>query len=183
MKWNQPAMLALAASLAVAAVPAESQEKSAKASEDKAASADKAQEARSATGSPILEPGAGIPMGAMTLPENPGFKTKHLVTIIYGNGVRKMEMGNPEIAPNLSRIAKQSTLFTEDYAETANLRGYMYTEVLTGRDAPSQQPRYPTFTEYVRKKSGLAEDLRAAPRRRQSEGVCPFHRGIRRLTT
>jgi len=108
---------------------------------------------RNTAGSPILEPGAGIPMGAMTLPDNPGFKTKHLVTIIYGNGVRKMEMGNPEIAPNLTRIAKQSTLFTEDYGETANLHGYMYTEVLTGRDAPSQQPRYPTFAEYVRKKT------------------------------
>jgi hypothetical protein len=111
--------------------------------------------ARTAAGSPVVEPGAGIPMGAMTLPENPGFKTKHLIVVIYGNGVRKIDvMDNPEHAPHLTRMATEGTIFTEDYGETANLHGYMYTEVLTGRDAPSQRPRYPTFNEYVRKKTG-----------------------------
>ncbi len=115
---------------------------------------------RNAAGSPIVEVGAGIPQGAMTLPENPGFKAKHLINIIYGNGVRKLDViDNPENAPYQSKMIREGTLFTEDYGETANLHGYMYTEVLTGRDAPSQRPLYPTWNEYVRKKSaGKATD-------------------------
>ncbi len=115
---------------------------------------------RNAAGSPIIEAGAGIPQGAMTLPENPGFKTKHLINIIYGSGVRKKDViDNPEYSPCQSKMIREGTLFTEDYGETANLHGYMYTEVLTGRDAPSQRPLYPTWNEYIRKKSaGKATD-------------------------
>ncbi|MCI0407043.1 MAG: twin-arginine translocation signal domain-containing protein, partial [Acidobacteria bacterium] len=108
---------------------------------------------RSAAGLPAAEPGAGVPVGAMVLPESPGFKTKHLVNVIYGAGARKKEVMDPAMAPNLVAIAKEGTLFTEDFGETANLHGFMYTEVLTGRDAPSQQPRFPTWAQYVRKKT------------------------------
>ena len=115
---------------------------------------------RNAAGSPIIEVGAGIPQGAMTLPENPGFETKHLINIIYGNGVRKKDViDNFEYSPYQSKMIREGTLFTEDYGETANLHGYMYTEVLTGRNAPSQRPLYPTWNEYIRKKSaGKATD-------------------------
>ncbi|MGH9335629.1 MAG: twin-arginine translocation signal domain-containing protein, partial [Vicinamibacteria bacterium] len=116
---------------------------------------------RNAAGSPILEPGAGISQGAMILPADPGFKTKHLLTIILGNGARKIDViDNEEHSPFQSKMIKEGTLFTEDYGETANLHGYMYTEVLTGRDAPSQRPLYPTWNEYVRKKTaGKASDF------------------------
>jgi hypothetical protein len=108
-----------------------------------------------AAGSPIVAPGAGIPQGGMVLPENPAFKTKHLVTIILGNGARKIDViDNDEHSPHQSKMIREGTLFTEDYGETANLHGYMYTEVLTGRDAPAQRPLYPTWNEYVRKKTG-----------------------------
>ena len=115
---------------------------------------------RNAAGSPIIEAGAGIPQGSMTLPEHPGFKTKHLVNIIYGSGVRKKEViDNPECSPCQFKMIREGTLSTEDYGDTANLHGYMYTEVLTGRDAPSQRPLYPTWNEYIRKKSaGKATD-------------------------
>jgi len=109
---------------------------------------------RNATGSPLWEAGAGIPMGTMVLPENPGFKTKHLITVIYGAGARKKEVFDPAMAPNLAKLATEGTVFTEDYGETANLHGFMYTELFIGRDAPSQTPRFPTWANYVRKKTG-----------------------------
>jgi hypothetical protein len=89
------------------------------------------------------------------LPIDPGFKTKHAIAVIYGNGARKKDVvENPALAPHQNRIAKQGTLFVEDFGETANLHGYMYTELLTGRDAPSQHPRFPTWTEYIRRNTG-----------------------------
>ena len=57
-----------------------------------AASAGAVLTGRNAAGSPIYEAGAGIPQGGMVLPENPGFKTKHLVTVILGNGARKIDV-------------------------------------------------------------------------------------------
>ncbi|HXV60373.1 MAG TPA: hypothetical protein VEK15_06750 [Vicinamibacteria bacterium] len=108
-----------------------------------------------APGAPFVECGAGVVQGAMRLPENPGFKTKHLVVIILGNGARKIDViDNPEHSPFQSRMARDGTLFREDYGESANLHGYMYTEMLTGRDDPAQRPRFPTWNEYVRKKTG-----------------------------
>lgn len=89
------------------------------------------------------------------LPLAPDLKTKHAVMIIYGNGARKKDViDNPTLAPNQARIAADGTLFMEDFGETANLHGYMYTELLTGRDAPSQHPRFPTWTEYIRRNTG-----------------------------
>ena len=120
-----------------------------------AASAGAVLTTRNAAGSPIFEAGAGIPQGGMVLPENPGFKTKHLVTIILGNGARKIDViDNPEHSPFQTKMAAEGTVFTEDYGETANLHGYMYSEVLSGVDAPAQRPRYPTWAEYIRKKAG-----------------------------
>jgi hypothetical protein len=89
------------------------------------------------------------------LPVSPGFATKHAVVVIYGNGARKKDVvENPAISPHQARIAKEGTLFVEDFGETANLHGYMYTELLSGRDAPSQHPRFPTWTEYIRRNTG-----------------------------
>lgn len=109
-----------------------------------------------AWGAPVAEPGAGIPVGTMVLPENPGFETKHLVVIIYGNGARKKEvLDNPELAPCQNALAREGTLFTEDYGETTSQHGYMVSEMLQGVNAPgSQRPRYPTWNEYVRRKTG-----------------------------
>jgi hypothetical protein len=105
----------------------------------------------------FLELGAALvalPQEAVCLPANPGFRTRHLVAIILGNGARKKDViGNEELSPFQSRMAREGTLFTEDYGETASLHGYMYTELLTGRDAPAQRPLYPTWNEYVRKKT------------------------------
>jgi len=90
-----------------------------------------------------------------TLPQSPGFKTKHCVAIIYGNGCRKKDtVENPELAPHMARMMKEGTVFTEDFGETANLHGYMYTEMLTGRETVSEHSHYPTWTEYVRKVAG-----------------------------
>jgi len=98
----------------------------------------------------------GVPTGQVALPEDPGVETKHLVVIIYGNGARKKEVvDNVELAPYQNQIAREGTLFTEDYGETANLHGYMVSELLQGANAAgSQRPAYPTWNEYVRKKTG-----------------------------
>jgi hypothetical protein len=108
---------------------------------------------RNVTGSPS----GGIPQGAMVLPENPDFRTRHLVAIILGNGARKIDVvGNDTLAPFHSKMVGEGTLFSEDYGETANLHGYMVTELLTGCDTPAQRPVLPTWNEYVRKKTGGA---------------------------
>ena len=108
-----------------------------------------------AFGSTPPERGAGIQVGSMVLPENPGFETKHLVVIIYGNGARKTDvLDNPGLAPHQNALAREGTVFTEDYGETASQHGYMYSEILQGVNAPgSQRPLYPTWNEYVRKKT------------------------------
>ena len=94
-------------------------------------------------------------MGEMLLPEAPDFKTKHLIFVIYGNGARKKDVvDNPEYAPYQTKLIREGTLFTEDYGDTANLHGYMYTEMFTGIDPPTQRPLFPTLNEYVRKKTG-----------------------------
>lgn len=96
-----------------------------------------------------------IRMGEMLLPEAPDFKTKHLIFVIYGNGARKKDVvDNPEYAPYQTKLIREGTLFTEDYGDTANLHGYMYTEMFTGIDPPTQRPLFPTLNEYVRKKTG-----------------------------
>lgn len=120
--------------------------------------------ARNAPGSPVREPGAGIPMGRMILPENPGFETRHLVVIIYGNGARTKDvLGNPDLAPCQRAMASEATVFTEDYGETVNLHGHMVTELLQGvspSGSRSQRPQFPTWNEYVRKKTaGKATDF------------------------
>jgi hypothetical protein len=99
--------------------------------------------------------GTALVQPAAKLPENPGFKTRHCVAIIYGNGCRKKDtVENPSLTPHMARMMREGTVFTEDFGETANLHGYMYTEMLTGRETVSEHPLYPTWTEYVRKLAG-----------------------------
>jgi hypothetical protein len=108
-------------------------------------------------GAATLLPGAveAETSGALALPENPGFRTRHAIAIIYGNGCRKKDtVENPALTPHMARIMREGTVFTEDFGETANLHGYMYTEMLTGRETVSEHPLYPTWTEYVRKLMG-----------------------------
>jgi hypothetical protein len=86
----------------------------------------------------------------------PALATRHGVVIIYGNGVRKKDVvDNPSRAPHHERIAAQGTLFTDDFNDTAELHGYMSTELLTGRDASTEQPRFPTWSEYIRRETML----------------------------
>jgi hypothetical protein len=85
-----------------------------------------------------------------------GFNTRHAIVVIYGNGARKKEIiESPAIAPNQIALASKGTLFTEDFCDTASLHGYMSAELLTGRDSSTERPRFPTWTEYVRKATGL----------------------------
>ena len=82
-------------------------------------------------------------------------KTKHLVVILYGNGCRKKDTVEDRAhAPHMARMMDAGSVFTEDFGETANLHGYMYTEMLTGRETVSEHPLYPTWTETVRKELG-----------------------------
>jgi hypothetical protein len=99
--------------------------------------------------------------GEMVLPVAPDFKTRHLIHVIYGGGARKKDVvDNPELAPYQNELIPEGTLFTEDYGDTASLHGYMYTEMFTGIDPPTQRPLFPTFNEYVREKtSGKASDF------------------------
>lgn len=110
-----------------------------------------------------LGAGAALGAGAGALLDGRGaaaaatFATRHLVTIILGSGARKRDViGNPEHAPFQTAMVKEGTLFTEDYCETVSLPGCMATEILTGRSASSssQRPLFPTWNEYVRKKTG-----------------------------
>jgi hypothetical protein len=99
--------------------------------------------------------GERIRRPAMRLPDTPGFETRHLVAILLGNGARTVDViDNPTQCPFQSRMAREGTLFLEDFGETVTLHGYLYSELLTGRDAPSQRPLFPTWNEYVRKKTG-----------------------------
>lgn len=98
---------------------------------------------------------AAVAQGAMSLPASPGFATRHLVVVILGGGARKRDvLSGSSRAPRQRAMAAEGTLFTEDYGETSSLHGYMTSELLTGRDAPAQRPLFPTWSEYVRKKTG-----------------------------
>ena len=97
---------------------------------------------------------AATPERAATLPDA-SLKTKHLVVILYGNGCRKKDTVEDRAhAPHMARMMDAGSVFTEDFGETANLHGYMYTEMLTGRETVSEHPLYPTWTETVRKELG-----------------------------
>ncbi len=75
--------------------------------------------------------------------------------ILYGNGCRKKDtVEDPGLAPHLARLMRSGSVFTEDFGETANHHGYLYTEMLTGRETVSEHPLYPTWTEMVRKELG-----------------------------
>ncbi len=89
-----------------------------------------------------------------TVPDR-SLRTKHLVVILYGNGCRKKDVvEDPAHAPHMARMAREGAVCTEDFGETANLHGYMYTEMLTGRETVSEHPLYPTWTEIARKELG-----------------------------
>lgn len=89
-----------------------------------------------------------------TVPDR-SLKTKHLVVVIYGNGCRKKDtVEDPEHTPQMARMMAEGSVCTEDFGETANLHGYMYTELLTGRETVSEHPLYPTWTEIVRRELG-----------------------------
>ena len=92
---------------------------------------------------------------ATNLPPVLDFKTKHCIVVLYGNGCRKKDtVENPTLTPHHARLMRQGSVFTEDYGETANLHGYMYTEMITGRETVSEHPLFPTWNEYVRKELG-----------------------------
>lgn len=99
---------------------------------------------------------AGVPMGRMVLPPSPSFETRHLVVIVYGNGARKKDVvDNPDLTPFQNQMAREATVFVKDYGETANLHGHMISEILQGVSASgSHRPQFPTWNEYVRKKTG-----------------------------
>ena len=98
--------------------------------------------------------GAAAPERVGTVPDR-SLKTKHLVVILYGNGCRKKDtVEDPGHAPHMARMMRAGSVFTEDFGETANLHGYMYTEMLTGRETVSEHPLFPTWTEMVRKELG-----------------------------
>ena len=101
-----------------------------------------------AAGAASLIPG----LGAGT----PAFRARHVIAIVLGGGVRRRDVvGNAALTPSLSELQREGTLFTHDYGDTTHLDGYMVSEILTGRaDARSQRPSYPTWSEYVRKKTG-----------------------------
>ncbi len=82
-------------------------------------------------------------------------KTKHLIVILYGNGCRKKDtVEDPAHTPHMARMMAEGSVFTEDFGETANLHGYMYTEMITGRETVSEHPLYPTWTEMARRELG-----------------------------
>ena len=97
---------------------------------------------------------AAPPVRTGAVPDR-SLKTKHLVVILYGNGCRKKDtVEDPELTPHMARMMAAGSVCTEDFGETANLHGYMYTEMLTGRETVSEHPLYPTWTEIVRKELG-----------------------------
>ena len=105
--------------------------------------------------------GTGVNRLFAAAPERTGLvpdrslRTRHLVVILYGNGCRKKDtVEDPALAPHMARMMKTGSVFTEDFGETANLHGYMYTEMLTGRETVSEHPLYPTWTETARRELG-----------------------------
>ncbi len=81
-----------------------------------------------------------------------GFKTKHMILIINGNGARKLDYyEQTATGPNGRRMADAGTVCTEDHNDTIFNHGFMYTELLMGQDISVNIPVYPTIPHYIRK--------------------------------
>ena len=81
--------------------------------------------------------------------------TKHAIVILNGNGNRKKEFyENPEMSPNITKLAKESFVYTEDANNTVSNHGNSWTELLTGNSIQSGVPLFPTMPHYIRKQMG-----------------------------
>ena len=84
-------------------------------------------------------------------------KTKHAIVILNGNGARKKEYyENAEMSPNITRMAKEAFVYTEDGNDTTSNHGNSWTSLITGNEYQSGIPQYPTIPHYVRKHVGDA---------------------------
>jgi hypothetical protein len=93
------------------------------------------------------------PVGAEGLGMN--LKTKHVIVILNGNGCRKKEFyESPDISPNITGLAKEAFVYTEDANNTVSNHGNSWTELLTGNELQSGIPLYPTMPHYIRKHLG-----------------------------
>lgn len=82
-------------------------------------------------------------------------KTKHAIVILNGNGCRKKEYyENPEMAPNIARLAKEGFVYTEDANNQVSNHGHSWTELLTGNELQTNVPMFPTMPHYIRKHFG-----------------------------
>src|SRR5690242_2753064 len=72
--------------------------------------------------------------GATTIPERTyDFQTRHVVWIINGSGSRKMDWyENPEVSPNLTRLAQEGFVYEESHNDTVSNHERALAELLSG---------------------------------------------------
>jgi hypothetical protein len=93
------------------------------------------------------------PVGAEGLGMN--LKTKHAIVILNGNGCRKKEFyESSDMSPNITGLANEAFVYTEDANNTVSNHGNSWTELLTGNELQSGIPLYPTMPHYIRKHFG-----------------------------
>jgi hypothetical protein len=84
-----------------------------------------------------------------------GFRTRHAIWIIKGNGARKADWrGNAQLSPNLARLAKEGFVYEESENDSVAHHGYAWTELITGHPHRSSVPAFPTPLHYLRKAYG-----------------------------
>jgi hypothetical protein len=80
-----------------------------------------------------------------------GFRTRHVIWIINGNGSRKADWyGNPKLSPNLLRLAGNGFVYEESENDSVAHHGYAWTELITGHPHRNSVPAFPTPLHYIR---------------------------------
>jgi hypothetical protein len=102
------------------------------------------------------------------LPRQPR-RTRHLVLIVNGGGVRKKDYyEDAALSPNIRRIANEGFVFEEDHCERISTHDAAVAELLRGRECDTDDGRrYPTVLDYVG--DGIqTQSIRSIPRLMQS---------------
>src|SRR5262245_27184029 len=98
------------------------------------------------------------------LPRQPR-RTRHLVLIVNGGGVRKQDYyENAALSPNIRRIANEGFVFEEDHCERISTHNAAVAELLRGRECNIDDgARYPTVLDYIG--NGIqTQTIRSIPR-------------------
>lgn len=89
-------------------------------------------------------------------------RTRHLIFIVNGGGVRKQEYyENPSLSPNITRLAQEGFVFEQDHCERVASHEAAFSELMQGREWDGSE--YPTILDYVGR-GRLVQTLHEIPR-------------------